>query len=251
MDIQTILLYVALTLVLVWTVRMARSKDRNPWLWGGLAFILMVIPNVNFLAFIPIIILMFMKSPQQQGRPNTESTSCPRCRASAHRNSRFCTSCGWDLAERYYPEAVPEEERLAAAEAAEPREPAGVSDPVQARPFDEPPSAPTPGSAQASHPEATTEASPEPTAEATPPPFTPRKKPVSVVRPTAAAMTERGVGLFNQRRIQEAIDQFTKAIALDPNYVEAWARRAEAYAELGKGNEAAEDRRRLDALNTG
>ena len=82
-------------------------------------------------------------------------------------------------------------------------------------------------------------------------PLTPPKKPVTLVLPTAAGMTERGVSLFNQGRIQESIDQFTKAIALDPNYVEAWARRAEAYAQLGRGNEAAEDRRRLDALDTG
>ena len=244
----TILLYVFLTLVLLWTVRIARSKGRNPWLWGGLAFILMVIPNLTPLpAVFPIIVLMFMKSPQHQGRSNTESTSCPKCGSSALRNSRFCTSCGWDLAERYHPEAVPEEERSAAAQAAEAREPVGVSGPVQQRPADE--SAPAP--AQESYPEAETEAKPEPTSEVTPPPFTPRKKPVSVVLPTAAGMTERGVGLFNQGRIQESIDQFTKAIALDPNYVEAWARRAEAYVQLGRGNEAAEDRRMLDALSAG
>jgi Tfp pilus assembly protein PilF len=62
-------------------------------------------------------------------------------------------------------------------------------------------------------------------------------------------MTERGVRLFNQDRIQESIDQFTKAIALDANYTEAWAKRAEAYARLGRGAEAAEDRRRLDSLD--
>jgi Tfp pilus assembly protein PilF len=69
--------------------------------------------------------------------------------------------------------------------------------------------------------------------------------------PTAASMTERGVRLFNQGRIQESLDQFTKAIALDPNYVDAWAHRAEAYARLGRGAEAAEDRRRLETLNAG
>ena len=62
-------------------------------------------------------------------------------------------------------------------------------------------------------------------------------------------MTERGVKLFNQGRTQEAIDQFTKAIALDANYTDAWAKRAEAYALLGRGDQAAEDQRRLDSLN--
>jgi Tfp pilus assembly protein PilF len=64
-------------------------------------------------------------------------------------------------------------------------------------------------------------------------------------------MTERGVRLFNQGRIQESIDQFTKAIALDANYIQAWAKRAEAYAMLGRGDQAAEDRRRLEALDAG
>ena len=67
--------------------------------------------------------------------------------------------------------------------------------------------------------------------------------------PTAPGMTERGIGLFNLGRTQEAIDQFTKAIALDANYKEAWERRAEAYATLGRDGEAEEDRRRLNAIN--
>jgi Tfp pilus assembly protein PilF len=61
-------------------------------------------------------------------------------------------------------------------------------------------------------------------------------------------MTERGLALFGQGKIQEAIDQFTKAIALDPSYLAAWQRRAEAYQRLGRPKEAAEDIRRLQAL---
>ena len=227
----TILLYLALALVLVWTVRVARSKGRNPWVWGGLAFVLMLIPNLNLLAVIPMIVLMFMKRVQPQGRTITESASCPRCRTSFLRNSRYCTSCGWDLAERYYPGAVLEEEKPAAAQVVKDREPVGISDPVRQGPAAKPPPPPT----QEPLPEAATEAASETPAEAVQPPFTPRKKPVSPVLPTAAGMTERGVALFNQGRIQEAIDQFTKAIALDPNYVDAWAGRAEAYAQLGRG----------------
>ena len=230
----TILLYVALTMVLLWTVRIARSKGRNPWLWGGSAFILMVIPNLNLLGVIPMVVLMFLKSPQQQGTPITDSNDCPKCRSSLLRNSRFCTSCGWDLAERYYPETVPEEEKSAATHSVENREQLAVADPAIQKPTEDHPQEPPP--------EATPEATP-------PPPFTPPKKPVNLVLPTAASMTERGVRLFNQGRIQESIDQFTKAIALDANYTQAWAKRAEAYARLGRGNEAAEDQRKLDSLN--
>ena len=62
-------------------------------------------------------------------------------------------------------------------------------------------------------------------------------------------MTERGIRMFNLGRTQEAIDQFTKALALDANFKEAWERRAEAYAVLGRDGEAAEDRRRMNAIN--
>ena len=233
MDLGDILLYVALTMVLLWTVRIARSKGRNAWLWGGAAFILMIIPNLNLLGVIPMVILMFLKSPQPQNMPITDSADCPKCQTTLLRNSRFCTSCGWDLAERYYPDAAPEEEKSAVAHSGEDRETVAVADQVGPSPADGPLQEPPP----------------EATPEVTPPPFTPPKKPVSLVLPTASGMTERGVRLFNQGRIQESIDQFTKAIALDANYTQAWARRAEAYARLGKGNEAAEDQRRLDALN--
>ena len=236
---ENLLLYLALSLVLVWTVRMARAKGQNPWLWGGLTVVLMGIPDLNLLAVIPLAALMFIKAKPRVDAPKAELNACPRCQAALVRNARYCTSCGWDLAETYEPEAVsPEadsgEKEAAAAPPAEDTAPTLASE-VAA---DAPVEAPTP---------ATAEAEPEPA----PPPFTPPKKPVNLVPPTAAGMTERGATLFNQGRIQESIDQFTNAIALDPTYVEAWARRAEAYAQQGRGNEAAEDRRRLDALNTG
>ena len=240
---ENLLLYLALSLVLVWTVRMARAKGQNPWLWGGLTVVLMGIPDLNLLAVIPLAALMFIKAKPRVDAPKAELNACPRCQAALVRNARYCTSCGWDLAETYEPEAVsPEadsgEKEAAAAPPAEDTAPTLASE-VAA---DAPVEAPTPASA---------EAPPEPEPAPAPPPFTPPKKPVNLVPPTAAGMTERGATLFNQGRIQESIDQFTKAIALDPTYVEAWARRAEAYAQQGRGNEAAEDRRRLDALNTG
>ena len=125
---------------------------------------------------------------------------------------------------------------------------------------------PGPGSAPAPAPEPTREpvlaqeatASPvEPAAptpqtstEATPVPETtsePIPEPARAA-PTPANLTERGVSLFNQGRFQEAIDQFTKAIALDPNYREAWARRAEAYGRLGRPERQQADQRRLEAI---
>jgi Tfp pilus assembly protein PilF len=61
-------------------------------------------------------------------------------------------------------------------------------------------------------------------------------------------MTERGINLFSQGRFQEAVDQFTKAIALDPKYRLAWERRAEAYGRLGRAERAAADKQQLEAI---
>ena len=67
--------------------------------------------------------------------------------------------------------------------------------------------------------------------------------------PTAAVMVSRGMERFQEEKYQEAIDQFTKAIALDPNYAEAWEKRAEAYAQMGRSQQAADDRRHLQGLD--
>ena len=73
--------------------------------------------------------------------------------------------------------------------------------------------------------------------------------PMKITRPlTASGMTEAGLTLFNQGRIREAVDQFTKAIALDPRYRAAWANRAKAYDELGLRDKAAADQRQLEAI---
>jgi Tfp pilus assembly protein PilF len=62
-------------------------------------------------------------------------------------------------------------------------------------------------------------------------------------------MVSRGIERFDAHKYQEAIDQFTKAIALDPNYADAWQRRAEAYVQLGRPQQAEEDRRHLQGLD--
>ena len=56
---------------------------------------------------------------------------------------------------------------------------------------------------------------------------------------------------MSEGRLQEAIDQFTKAIALDPKHMEAFKRRAEAYTKQGRGERAEEDYRQIQALSTG
>ena len=244
-----VLLFMALALVLLWTARLARSKARSPWLWGGASFILMLIPipSMHLLAVIPMIILLMLKSPQSRSKTIVEQQSCPRCNTASTQSSRFCTSCGWEMTSPYSSDIPADQEEPTKLPTDEGKEPAGAGDPSS----QESGGQEVPAPAQATASETELETGPESAPEASPPePVTPLK-PVSLDAPTAAGMTERGVRLYNQGRVQESIDQFTKAIALDPNYIQAWARRAEAYASLGRGDEAAEDRRKLEAFNPG
>ena len=262
---STVLLIAALGLVSVWTARLAKAKGRNPWLWGGACLLLILVLQpfgVQLLVVVPLMILMFLKSPQQQSGTVAETTTCPKCQSASVRNSRFCTKCGWELSrvntldtpqELADPTMVPStqtqeppEVTQAPGEANE-AQPAEAATDSSAGSVADSPSQPE--SAQPETAEADAEPAGDPAPEDTPATAPTYRKVIPVDAPTASAMTERGVRLFNQERIQEAIDQFTKAIALDANYIEAWAKRAEAYALLGRGDQAAEDRRRLDSLN--
>ena len=251
-----ILLIAALVLVSIWTSRSAVAKRRNPWLWGGASFVL-GIPWFHLFVVVPLIILMFLKSPQQQSATVAETTTCPKCQSASVRNTRFCTNCGWELSRVNTldtPQELAEPTRVPSTQTQEPPEvtqapgqgnaakPAEAAADSSAEAVAEPNSQPVTAAADA-------KPAGDPAPEATPASAPTYRKVIPVDAPTASAMTERGVRLFNQERIQEAIDQFTKAIALDSNYIEAWAKRAEAYALLGRGDQAAEDRRRLDSLN--
>ena len=267
---STLLLVAALALVSIWTARLAKSKGRNPWLWGGASFVL-GIPTVHLFAVVPLIIIMLLKAPQQQSGTIVETTTCPKCQSASVRNSRFCTKCGWELTRvgtQDTPQELEETARVSSTQTQEPPEvtqptgqrnaqPAEAATDSSATPVAESlsppeaaqPEAAQPETAQPETPEAEAEPAGVPAPEDTPSAAPTYRKIIPVDAPTASAMTERGVRLFNQGRTQEAIDQFTKAIALDANYAEAWAKRAEAYALLGRGDQAAEDQRRLDSLN--
>ena len=269
-----VLLFVALALVLIWTARLAKSKGRNPWLWVGSAFGLMLIPNLNLLAIIPMIILLFFKSTRPRTTTIAEPQTCPRCSATPSHASRFCTNCGWELSARYSTDATDvatsptsDQSIPQVTPTAEAQNPVDASAPRWQKPGQDEAAVPVETDAREVTGEVAeearsevaaevgAEAGQEPTTEApveapAPESKLPRK-PVPVDAPTAAGMTERGVRLYNQGRVQESIDQFTKAIALDPTYGQAWARRAEAYAAQGRGDQAEEDRRKLETLNAG
>ena len=65
---------------------------------------------------------------------------------------------------------------------------------------------------------------------------------------TPALFTGRGAEYSGEGRFQEAVDQFTKAIALDGKYRAALEGRRDAYLRLGLEAKAAEDEELLNSL---
>ena len=248
------LMYLSLALVLLWTARLARSKGYKPWLWAGASLALMSLglvglPNAQLLGMAPLGVLLFLKNRRVRAEvPEQEYVECPRCQARHSLGHNFCVECGWKLEtleDRYAEDAASVEPRSPAPEVTQPTASApnpaetmaGAAEPIAAS--DEP---------QPGREEATVTAAASMENEAPPEPEPPPQRP-AVIRPLSAEnLTERGVSLLDQGRIQEAIDQFTKAIALNAGYRPAWSRRAEAYDKIGRNQEAAEDLRRLEAI---
>ena len=241
--------------VALWTARLAYRKGRNPLLWGGMS----VLPPTAVYAFglpeavvilcmAPMLVLVFAPS---RARVATEEgadsrVSCPRCQHSHEAGPSFCTNCGWELSRVYAttdaaPEATESPEPVIAASTAETVESAPAAE--QSTPVVSPePTLASEQSGEAAPASVMAQEAGEPAAAFT-------ATPMKITRPlTASGMTEAGLTLFNQGRIREAVDQFTKAIALDPRYRAAWANRAKAYNELGLRDKAAADQRQLEAI---
>ena len=206
---------------------------------------------IPLVGMIPIVVLLFLRPRQDSVEARPVPPVCPKCATLHASDHRYCVNCGWELTRPYLVETSTGEEQVSTSlgsQYAEPKLATADSSAVQtADPV-----------AEAGSTVKTEPTPPEPvlqdahTGDST---ESPKEAPVKPeVRrhrgvPTAAGMTEWGIDLFNLGRVQESIDQFTKAIALDPNFKMAWEHRAESYAKLGRGEQAAEDRRRLRALN--
>lgn len=279
MTLSDILLLISLAVVVLWTAWLARTKGLNPWLWGiGAALLVVVAWNfgrqyVGLALMAPLLFLLLFRSPLFRKNRAAPGEPCPRCAAPDTGGLNFCVQCGWDLSKPYASTGEAEEPAAAAPEPTPETAPlASTSETAPETAFETPvesaaPAAPEPvfapaaetelaisREAAAAEPVFAPAAGAESTAEPAPPaaaaiPGAAAPRPSSTRRvPTAASMTEQGIALFGQGRFQEAIDQFTKAIALDPKYRLAWERRAEAYGRLGRAEREAADKRQLEAI---
>jgi hypothetical protein len=253
--------------VVLWTARLARNKGRNVALWAGLAAIPAVgliegIENgITALCMFPMLALIFVPSrrPVTDTEQEDSTVACPRCQHSHEPGPSFCTNCGWELTKPYANTDTPP----SPADAADPSAVSGsqgetppaeittepgaiIPEKTPVTPVVEPAFAST--QTGVADPETASQSNTGPPSVAEPPAgFAVEPLTISLSL-TAAGMTERGLALFNQGRAREAVDQFTKAIALDPRYREAWANRAKAYSELGLKEKAAADRQQLEAI---
>ena len=253
---DVILQILSVLFVVLWTARLASRKRRNMLLWAGAAalpaiavYLIDALPDaVTILCMGPMVALVFIPNRQPVGEEDEVDPNvyCPRCQHAHEPGPNFCTNCGWELSRPYAtdepaadaapaPEVVVASSSEDAPEAianAEQPAPTVTVDPVLA--------------AEQQNTETAMAAAQTPAPDPGPA-FT--AVPNKITRPlTASAMTEAGLALVNQGRVREAVDQFTKAIALDPRYRDAWANRAKAYNELGLSEKAAADQAQLEAI---
>ena len=259
--------YVLILLVIfvaLWTAYTARKKGRNALRWGGVALIPVVDPAlalltgndpswVAALSMLPMLGLVFITSRRTAAdgeRTAANTVNCPRCQHAHEPGPSFCTNCGWELSKPYASAETPAAAPLASTaetardDAAAPASTAASASASASATIPEPTRAAT---TTETPPAGAATAVADPAPASVPAGFS--AEPLTITQTlTAAAMTERGLTLFNQGRVREAVDQFTKAIALDPRYREAWSSRAKAYTDLGLSDKAAADQRQLEAI---
>ena len=264
METQDILLLISLGIIVLWTTRLARSKGLNPWLWGIGAVMLIALAwnfSPRFLGLVvmaPLIFLLLYRSPLFRRNREPQVMPCPSCGAADTGGLNFCVQCGWDLSRTAADAGGVGQETPATPEAPVELQPIETTDVVEPQPVPEEEPIPQPVAEANTRPAPVVEPVPEPVLaqDADPAPVETAAAPVAEppqppplrATPTAANLTERGMSFFNQGRYQEAIDQFTKAIALDPQYREAWEKRAEAYGRVGRPERQKADLRRLEAI---
>lgn len=240
--------YLVVFLLAVWTARLAITKGRNGWTWGCAALVLGLLPW-HLIGVLPVLALMFIKTPIDT-TTQAPPLACIRCNKSHIEDQHFCTGCGWDLRQADTAEKISEGH----TSSDRPSIPSGIHSTEVVEAFetqDEVTSNPLPVLEQEAITERdeASELDSETRLEDLKEEHVPWGTYDVGEAPTAPIMVLRGIERLNEGKFQEAIDQFTKAIALDPNYAEAWEKRSEAYTQLGRLQRAEADRRHLQGLD--
>ena len=117
MEFSDLMTYFSMGVVVLWTMRMARSRSQNHWLWGGASILLMmasgllsvpspILPGMAPMAFL----LFFRRAPQAPAAIPEDRVICPKCQAYHATGHNFCVNCGWQLDRPYAPEgSTPED----------------------------------------------------------------------------------------------------------------------------------------------
>ena len=244
MGIETWLNWISMGLIVLWTMRLAGTKRQNPWIWALASVGLMAIPFMfdqpfmGILGMLPMLFLLVLRRPRDvvddDPSDNITRINCSKCDVSHLNSYKYCVNCGWELKEIYNGNSEENSQygtdhALGLANETQNVDQGGGID-AELAPVVTPNSTVSQDSDDA---------------------LIPQKQPRSSFRmPTLSAesLTTKGINLFTEGRFQEAADQFTKAIALDPKYYLAWSKRAEAYLRMGMTQKAQEDLRNLEGI---
>ena len=244
MGIETWLNWISMGLIVIWTMRLASTKKQNPWVWALASIGLIAIPFMfnqpfmGILGMLPMLFLLVLRKPRDAAdndpSENIIRINCPKCDVSHLNNYKYCVNCGWQLNEIY--NGINEENSQYGTDHSLGLTNEEAHNVVQADGID--------AAAHLVTPDATV-------LQDSNDDLIPQVQPRSSFRmPTLSAesLTTKGSHLFTEGRFQEAADQFTKAIALDPKYYLAWSKRAETYLRMGLTQKAQEDLRNLEGI---
>ena len=244
MGIETWLNWISMGLIVIWTMRLASTKKQNPWVWALASIGLIAIPFMfnqpfmGILGMLPMLFLLVLRKPRDAAdndpSENIIRINCPKCDVSHLNNYKYCVNCGWQLNEIY--NGINEENSQSGTDHSLGLTNEEAHNVVQADGID--------AAAHLVTPDATV-------LQDSNDDLIPQVQPRSSFRiPTLSAesLTTKGSDLFTEGRFQEAADQFTKAIALDPKYYLAWSKRAETYLRMGLTQKAQEDLRNLEGI---
>jgi len=120
MEFSDLITYFSQGAIVLVTLRMARSRGQNHWLWGGASILLIMASRLLGLneGTLPVILgmapmaflLFFRRAPQAPVNIPEDRVICPKCKAYHATGHNFCVNCGWQLDRPYASEGTTPED---------------------------------------------------------------------------------------------------------------------------------------------